>query len=408
MSDPIQKDLREKSASSVSMQAGIVTIAQPKLDPSQINILWVDDELHYIAPQVQSLRGAGFNVFVANNEQAVRELVGKKDPKKMMPDIVLMDVNLGRTNFDGFDMIRLLKHDLEVDCGFVIVTAYALDAKQIMSMERLKAEGLIASVIQKPISDTYSFILSIELAISISQALRNVAIDYLTQIPMRRVFQAAVTRELGEWFRSYYEWQQDPTKIISIDNSISILLSDIDNFSKVNNKHGHAVGDLVLADYANTARSLMRGRSMFARYGGEEFVALLPNTTFKEAFKAAQRISVACTKRSLEHIADYRDRLTTSIGIATITYELYEKFAKLRLLNLAECSNNYEKFQMQLRTLMELLIAMADAGMYRAKYSKNEELAAGRKIQVGFTWPHNAVEYYNPETGKAELPEQTK
>ncbi|MBT4722991.1 diguanylate cyclase [Candidatus Falkowbacteria bacterium] len=408
MSDPIQRDLREKSASSVSMKAGIVTIAQPTLDPSQINILWVDDEPHYIDPQVQSLRGAGFNVFVANNEQAVRELVDKDDSNKMMPDIVLMDVNLGRKNFDGFDMIRLLKHDLEVDCGYVIITAYDLNAKQIMSMERLKAEGLIAGIINKPIGDSYSFILNIELAISISQALRNVAIDFLTQIPLRRVFQAALMRELGDWFRSYYEWQRDPTKIISIDNSISVLLFDIDDFSKVNNTHGHAVGDQVLADFANTVRSLMRGRSMFARYGGEEFVALLPNTTFEEAFKAAQRISVACTKRSVQQIAYYRDRLTTSIGIATITYELVDKYTMLRSQNLAECATDYEKFQMQLRILMELLIAIADAGMYRAKYSKNEELAAGRKIQVGFTWPHNAVEYYNPETGKAELPEQKK
>ncbi len=95
---------------------------------------------------------------------------------------------------------------------------------------------------------------------------------------------------------------------------LSVILTDIDWFKRVNDTHGHAVGDTVLKAFAQHLGHSLRTSDFVARYGGEEFVLLLPNTSPDEAVALAERMREA-TKHLQFGVPELH--LTASFGVAT-------------------------------------------------------------------------------------------
>jgi two-component system cell cycle response regulator len=71
---------------------------------------------------------------------------------------------------------------------------------------------------------------------------------------------------------------------------LAVLMIDIDHFRRINNTHGHAVGDRVLKEIVNRATFVLRPSDLVARMGGEEFVVVLPETDFDTALQIAERL----------------------------------------------------------------------------------------------------------------------
>lgn len=74
------------------------------------------------------------------------------------------------------------------------------------------------------------------------------------------------------------------------DGQIGVIMCDIDHFKKVNDEHGHRVGDEVLSHVAQTIRACVRSSDLVARYGGEEFVCVLARTDMAGLSILAERI----------------------------------------------------------------------------------------------------------------------
>jgi len=72
--------------------------------------------------------------------------------------------------------------------------------------------------------------------------------------------------------------------------ALSVLMLDLDHFKRINDEHGHLVGDRVLVDFVARAHAVLRRPAVLGRYGGEEFVALLPDTDTAQALAVAERI----------------------------------------------------------------------------------------------------------------------
>lgn len=74
---------------------------------------------------------------------------------------------------------------------------------------------------------------------------------------------------------------------------LAAMMLDIDHFKEVNDTHGHAAGDAVLADVASRMRAVVREADIIGRYGGEEFALVLPETANASAFAERLRAAVA-------------------------------------------------------------------------------------------------------------------
>lgn len=132
---------------------------------------------------------------------------------------------------------------------------------------------------------------------------RMATTDGLTGLYNHRVFQQKLTEELKRSERH--------------ETPLSLLLTDIDFFKKVNDTYGHPVGDLVLRGVSKILLHEIRDIDIAARYGGEEFVVILPGTDSVGAKNIAERLRKAIMAETFS--SDNRTlKVTTSIGIATV------------------------------------------------------------------------------------------
>jgi len=100
---------------------------------------------------------------------------------------------------------------------------------------------------------------------------------------------------------------------------VSVVLLDIDHFKSLNDRYGHAIGDLCLKRVAAIATAELRGtRDHAVRFGGEEFLLLLPGMEISEAIRVAERIRTAIEAAAIPNAgADLRGVVTASFGVAS-------------------------------------------------------------------------------------------
>lgn len=127
--------------------------------------------------------------------------------------------------------------------------------------------------------------------------------DYLTGISNRR----SILRNLQREFERSDRY----------NNPCTIMMIDIDYFKKVNDEHGHQVGDEILVLISNTIASSCRVPDHIGRYGGEEFLIVLPETINSKALILAERI-----RKNIKELKFKMDlQLTVSIGVASLNIE---------------------------------------------------------------------------------------
>jgi diguanylate cyclase (GGDEF)-like protein len=80
------------------------------------------------------------------------------------------------------------------------------------------------------------------------------------------------------------------------DESVSLLMIDVDLLKHVNDTYGHSSGDLLLLAVADALRRSLRETDLICRYGGDEFTVVLPNTTHAQAEALVERIQGALTQ----------------------------------------------------------------------------------------------------------------
>jgi diguanylate cyclase len=98
---------------------------------------------------------------------------------------------------------------------------------------------------------------------------------------------------------------------------ICLSLLDIDNFKKLNDRHGHVAGDEALIHLATVIRESLRPQDTVARFGGEEFIILFPETDLREAVAAMTRLQRNLTRRIFLY-ENQKVLITFSAGIAQL------------------------------------------------------------------------------------------
>lgn len=133
---------------------------------------------------------------------------------------------------------------------------------------------------------------------------RLAATDPLTGLMNRRAFTEAATNELTRARRYGYPF--------------TLLLFDIDHFKKINDRHGHGVGDIVLARVGKLIKEQIRTSDFAGRWGGEEFVVALPHVGLDGAAVAAARMRIATQEMGVVTDKGRPVLTTVSIGVAEL------------------------------------------------------------------------------------------
>lgn len=155
--------------------------------------------------------------------------------------------------------------------------------------------------------------------------------DKLTGLANRRTFDESLQQA---WFRALRSQQ-----------SLALIVGDVDHFKKYNDTYGHPQGDECLKRVAQAIRTTVKSSSaLTARYGGEEFVVLLPNTSTEQGVAIANAILLKLAAYQLPHEAsDTAAYVTMSLGVTS--------------------------FIPRLEIPPSALVEMADLGLYTAKKS---------------------------------------
>jgi len=130
---------------------------------------------------------------------------------------------------------------------------------------------------------------------------RQAMTDPLTELSNRRAFMEAAERELAGALR--------------YRRPLVLAMLDIDHFKKINDQHGHDIGDAVLRSLAQITNSAMRTSDLVARLGGEEFAVLMPETEIDAATYAMNRLRQRLMSQPVV-VAGTEVRFSVSIGVA--------------------------------------------------------------------------------------------
>ena len=173
-----------------------------------------------------------------------------------------------------------------------------------------------------------------ELRSSVAQTIELAITDGLTGLHNRRY--------LDSHLQTLFE------RAASRQRPLSLMMTDIDRFKRINDKHGHAVGDEVLREFARRLRKNVRGIDLACRYGGEEFVVVMPDTEQAVAERVAERIRHEIETLPFDGAAQPLD-VTVSIGVASMSTG---------------------------RDTLEALLKRADGALYEAKKTGRNRVVA--------------------------------
>lgn len=152
-------------------------------------------------------------------------------------------------------------------------------------------------------------------------------IDPLTQLANRRFFDERIKEIVSLAKRKLHP--------------VSLIMTDIDKFKRVNDTFGHDGGDRVLVGYAELMKNTTRSEDLVARFGGEEFIILLPLTDIQQARTLAERIR---KKISVQDFLENGYMVTASFGVSQLkreeTIEAFIKRADTALYEAKETGRN--------------------------------------------------------------------
>lgn len=236
----------------------------PPLNESR-SLLVVEDEaptreiLHYL------LTRAGYNVWMAENGRVALELLMHKPCDMIVCDVMMPEM-------DGFTLRELVRGNPRTrEIPFIFLTARSQSTDQIRGLE-----SGVEDYITKPFEPAV-------LKARVEAVLRRRAAyarsscsDPLTRLLNRHALEQEIRKSL-ERVQRYGEIG-------------SMLFLDIDNFKKINDTYGHAMGDRVLVRFAEMIQAHSRQIDIAGRYGGEEFVLYLPQTDLDGARAVTQRM----------------------------------------------------------------------------------------------------------------------
>ena len=241
-------------------------------------------------PEVKTEAATQFVAPCTELLQTVREMVQDVADKT---NVLAQD--LGSKNKDLSDNVDSLK--LSRDRQEIL---------RLLSTVVLQAGGIQSSVeaSHKELMETRYALVNMQNELSETRQMLNE--DALTGALNRRGMEQTLSREIALAHRN--------------GSKFAIAMVDLDYFKKINDQHGHEVGDQMLMHFAELIRSVLRKSDALVRYGGEEFTLLLPDTDSRGAMLVLSRLQQLMKKSPIQYEGK-EVNTTFSAGVAFLKSE---------------------------------------------------------------------------------------
>ena len=269
------------------------TLARIGVPPS--SVLLVEDDLAQAQLVASALESSNIRVSHAENARQAQEFLAHESP-----DLILLDIQL--PDVDGFALSRLIRQ--EPRYGLLPIVFLTSRTSIATHIEALRAGA--DDFLTKPIDQSLNLLLQVV----ITRAERGRRIremvhkDGLTGLLNHATLMSELENAVEYARRN--------------DERLAFLMIDIDHFKRVNDRHGHLVGDQVLLHVAQVFHSTARASDLIGRYGGEEFGIILRQSDRRGAATVAEKLRSALRERPAT--TENGEPITIHVSIGAASY----------------------------------------------------------------------------------------
>ena len=258
-------------------------------------LLIVDDDpnsIHLLA----DIFNQDYDILFATTGKKALEIASQEKPDLILLDVMMPDI-------DGYEVCKQLKQNPDtLDIPIIFVTAHSNVTEEIHALEMGAAD-----FISKPFAPGIVNLRvknQTKLRYLQKQLMQLTITDGLTGISNRRNFDQKL---FDEWHRA-----------IRMQQSLTVIMIDVDHFKKYNDCYGHQAGDACLKHVAALLMdSCNRNNDFVARYGGEEFAMILPETTNPTV--VIEKLFQMLKELAIPHEMSEFGQITLSAGISIRT-----------------------------------------------------------------------------------------
>lgn len=316
------------------------------LNSQLARILIVDDTEDNLDILGDILSFNGYEVIKARSGENALKRVQEIDP-----DLILLDILM--PGMDGFEVCTRLKAvESTKDIPIIFVSSMTdIDSK----VKGFKLGGV--DYIHKPFQHA-------EIVVRVNTHITLLRLRQRLEEQNVELERLANTDYLTNLFnrRCFFHVTEEKLAGTNHGTPFSVILIDLDYFKRVNDTHGHLVGDRVLAHVAGLIQKHCRENDVAARYGGEEFVIFLPELDSQAAYRLIEEIRDEVESTPFLHDGD-EINVTLSAGI----------------VDTLSCKE---------RPRIDDLLALADIALYQAKDAGRNQIVLFRGIE-GITSFHH-------------------
>jgi len=299
---------------------------------SNFPILVVDDDIVSRTVMKKHLNKAGFDVITAANGKEALHLFDEIFCPIVLTDWMMPEIS-------GPELCKLLREKNTAGYIFILLITAKDSKTDIVSGLEAGADDYLT----KPIHPD-------ELIARINTGIRILKLEQSLKEANEEIRLLSVTDALtGCYNRTYLadRFLQEITRAQRYGHNLSIVITDIDHFKKVNDTYGHQAGDVVLKAFSGCIISQIREKiDWVVRYGGEEFLIVLPETTCAGAGVMAERLRNAVADLDISY-EEQQIQITASFGGTSV--------------NFSKMSNSSSP------VTMEQLVNIADEQLYKSK-----------------------------------------
>ena len=222
--------------------------------------------------------------------------------KKSQPDILISALRF--KDMEAIEFIKQVKA-IYPDIYVVITASPSVLTKKMEQLKEVSSDFISRPINERKLSLVLKRAVDYQQLLKKKEFYRELSIiDHLTKIYNRRYLDLVLAREIERSKRFSHDF--------------SLVLIDIDEFKRCNDRYGHPTGDSLLKKLATLLMNQSRIMDSVFRYGGDEFIVLFPETSKKDAVILAQRIELSIKEEKFEGMNSFPgSRLSCSIGVST-------------------------------------------------------------------------------------------